>query len=299
MTYHKPVLLKESVDGLNIHSEGVYADLTFGGGGHSRQILRKLGRKGRLLAFDQDIDAIENVPDDERVRFIHANFRFLKNFLLYFGIEKLDGILMDLGISSHQIDEDKRGFTFRTKTRLDMRMNKNSLLTAEKIVNDYPGEELIRIFRDYGELRAANSFAGKIIRARENQRIEDSETLIEIVESLIPGHLKNKVLAQLFQALRIEVNDELGALKDLLELSPEVLKKEGRLVVLSYHSIEDRMVKKMIKTGNLEGVLEKDFYGNPKREFREVAKNVKVPDEEELRKNPRARSAKLRIAERI
>ncbi len=299
MTYHKPVLLNESIDGLSIKPEGIYADLTFGGGGHSRQILEKLGNKGRLLAFDQDRDAAENVPDDKRITFIHANFRFLKNFLNYFGISQLDGILADLGISSHQIDEESRGFTFRNKTGLDMRMNKDSELTAEKILNEYPEEDMIRIFRNYGEIRGAHRFARKILNAREKSKITDTNKLIDILENLIPGHQRNKTLARLFQALRIEVNDEMGALKDLLRICPEVIKKGGRLVVLSYHSIEDRMVKNLIKTGNIEGRLEKDFFGNPKREFTAITKNVMVPDEVELKHNPRARSAKLRIAEKI
>lgn len=299
MTYHKPVLLNESIDGLSIKPEGIYADLTFGGGGHSRQILEKLGNKGRLLAFDQDKDAAENVPDDKRITFIHANFRFLKNFLNYFGVSQLDGILADLGISSHQIDEERRGFTFRSKTDLDMRMNKDSELTAEKILNEYPEEDMKRIFRDYGEIRGAHRFARKISDAREKSKITDTNRLIDILGDLIPGHQRNKTLARLFQALRIEVNDEMGALKDLLQMCPEVIKKGGRLVVLSYHSIEDRMVKNLIKTGNIEGRLEKDFFGNPKLEFKAITKNVMVPDQEELQHNPRARSAKLRIAEKI
>ncbi|MFW5878170.1 MAG: 16S rRNA (cytosine(1402)-N(4))-methyltransferase RsmH [bacterium] len=299
MTYHKPVLLNESVEGLDIKAAGIYADLTFGGGGHSRKILERLGEKGRLLAFDQDRDAENNVPDDKRITFIHANFRFLKNFLNYFGIDKLDGILADLGISSHQIDEKSRGFTFRSNTRLDMRMNTRASLTAEKILNDYPEEDLIRIFKVYGELRGAHRFVNKIVKARPEKKITHTGDLIEIVEGLIPGHLRNKTLARLFQALRIEVNDEMGALKDMLSLSPEVLRSGGRLVVLSYHSIEDRMVKNLIKAGNIEGRIEKDFFGNPQRNFKAVAKNVLTPDEEELEKNPRARSAKLRIAERL
>lgn len=299
MTYHKPVLLNEGVEGLDIKAAGIYADLTFGGGGHSRKILERLDEKGRLLAFDQDRDAQNNIPDDKRITFIHANFRFLKNFLNYFGIDKLDGILADLGISSHQIDEKGRGFTFRSNTRLDMRMNAGASLTAEKILNDYPEEDLIRIFKVYGELRGVHRFVGKIVKARSEKKISYTGELIEIVEGLIPGHLKNKTLARLFQALRIEVNDEMGALKDMLSLSPQVLRNGGRLVVLSYHSIEDRMVKNLIKAGNIEGRIEKDFFGNPQKTFKAVAKNVITPDEEEIEKNPRARSAKLRIAERL
>lgn len=299
MTYHKPVLLKESIDGLNVKPEGIYADLTFGGGGHSCHILERLGEKGRLLAFDQDRDAAENLPDDKRITFIHSNFRFLKNFLDYFSIDQLDGILADLGISSHQIDEKSRGFTFRSKTGLDMRMNKESELTAEKILNEYPEEELIRVFRNYGEIRGAHRFVRKISDARAKSKISNTEEFIQTVESLIPGHHRNKTLARLFQALRIEVNDEMGALEDLLRMSLGVIKKGGRLVILSYHSIEDRMVKNLIKSGNIEGKLEKDFFGNPKQELKAITRSVKVPDEKELKQNPRARSAKLRIAEKI
>ncbi|MFW5644710.1 MAG: 16S rRNA (cytosine(1402)-N(4))-methyltransferase RsmH [Bacteroidota bacterium] len=299
MTYHKPVLLNESIEGLDIKPEGIYADLTFGGGGHSREILDRLGKKGKLLAFDQDRDAAENMPNDKRITFIHANFRFLKNFLNYFEIKQLDGILADLGISSHQIDKISRGFTFRNKAALDMRMNKESGLTAEMILNEYPENELIRVFRDYGEIRGAHRFVKKIVQLRAKHKISDTETLIGIVEDLIPGHQRNKTLARLFQALRIEVNDEMGALKDFLRISHEVLKKGGRLVVLSYHSVEDRMVKNLIKTGNIEGRLEKDFFGNPKQVFHAINRNVIMPDEDELRHNPRSRSAKLRIAEKL
>lgn len=299
MIYHKPVLLNESVDGLNIKPKGIYADLTFGGGGHSCEILSRLGKSGRLLAFDQDRDAEENVPDDSRLTFIHANFRFLKNFLRYYEIEKLDGIIADLGISSHQIDQKSRGFTFRQNAPLDMRMNKDSYLTAEKILNDYPAESLERIFRFYGEIREAKLFARKIEEGRKKHRISDTETLLGILGALIRGPQQNKILARLYQSLRIEVNDEVGALEDLLKQVPDLLGEGGRLVVLSYHSLEDRMVKNLIRAGNIEGKLEKDFFGNPRLLFKPVNRNLISPSEEELRENPRARSAKLRIAERI
>jgi 16S rRNA (cytosine1402-N4)-methyltransferase len=299
MIYHKPVLLKESVDGLNIKPKGIYADLTFGGGGHSREILARLGKNGRLLAFDQDKDARANIPEDPRITFIHANFRFLKNFLRYYSIEKLDGIMADLGISSHQIDEKNRGFTFRQNASLDMRMNRGSDLTAEKILNGYPGKDLLRIFRVYGELRGAHRFVQRIEEAREKKRIDDTHALIEILGNLVKGPQSNKTLARLYQALRIEVNDEMSALEDMLRQVPDVLEEEGRLVVLSYHSIEDRMVKNLIKTGNIEGELEKDFFGKQKLLFKAVNRNIITASEEEKKENPRSRSAKLRIAERI
>jgi len=299
MIYHKPVLLNESVDGLNIKPKGIYVDLTFGGGGHSREILSRLGKNGRLLAFDQDWDAGENVPDDPRFTFIHANFRFLKNFLRYYGIDRLDGILADLGVSSRQFDEKDRGFTFRQNAVLDMRMNKDSNLTAEKILNDYPLDELIRVFRLYGEIGGAHRFAGRIEEVRSKKRITDTETLLEALGGLVKGPQSNKILARLYQSLRIEVNDEMGALEDLLRQVPDALEAGGRLVVLSYHSIEDRMVKNLIKTGNIEGILEKDFFGKPRLIFKPVYRNIITPGEAELKENPRSRSAKLRIAEKI
>ncbi len=299
MTYHKPVLLKESIDGLNIKPGGIYADLTFGGGGHSREILGRLGEQGRLIAFDQDRDAEKNSPDDPRFTFIHANFRFLKNFLRYLEIQQLDGILADLGISSYQVDEENRGFTFRENVLLDMRMNTESATTAEKVLNEYSKEELNRIFRDYGELINAAKISEKICIARENMKIRYSHDLIEIVEKMTAPHLINKMLAKLFQALRIEVNDELGALKDMLGQIEGVLCQSGRLAILSYHSLEDRLVKNLVKTGNVEGKVKKDFYGNRERIFVAVDKNIITPGENELKMNSRARSAKLRIAEKI
>lgn len=298
MTYHKPVLLNESVDGLSIIPEGIYADLTFGGGGHSLEILSRLGKKGRLLAFDQDRDAEKNVPNDPRITFIHANFRFLKNFLRYYSISRLNGILADLGISSHQIDEKARGFTFRQDASLDMRMNSDSNLTAEKILNEYPLEDMTRIFRDYGEIRSAFRFARRIHDGRQEERITGSDQLIRILGDLVTGPRANKMLARLFQSLRMEVNDETGALKELLGQVADVIHPGGRLVIISYHSIEDRMVKNLIRAGNIEGNIEKDFFGRQKKLFRAVNRDLITPDENEIRVNPRARSAKLRIAER-
>lgn len=298
MTYHKPVLLNESVDGLNIIPEGVYADLTFGGGGHSLEILSALGKNGRLLAFDQDRDTSKNVPDDPRITFIQANFRFLKNFLRYYNIPGLNGILADLGISSHQIDERSRGFTFRQDASLDMRMNSDSDLTAEKILNEYPVEDLARIFMDFGEIRSAYRFAKRIEESRRHERITGSEQLIKILGELLKGSRTSKMLARLFQSLRMEVNDETGALKAMLEQVADTLYPEGRLVIISYHSIEDRMVKNLIRAGNIEGNIEKDFYGKQKRLFRAINRDLITPGEKEIEQNPRARSAKLRIAER-
>jgi 16S rRNA (cytosine1402-N4)-methyltransferase len=299
MTYHKPVLLIESIDGLNIKPEGIYADLTFGGGGHSREILRRLGKKGRLLAFDQDKDAGQNIQDDPRFTFIHSNFRFLKNFLRYFKIKELDGILADLGISSHQIDEKGRGFTFRQNASLDMRMNKDSEITAEKILNDYSESDLVQIFREYGELRNAGRIAKRVCIKRKEKRIQTTDEIIEILEDLLPVQQRNKSLARIFQALRMEVNDEAGALKEMLSQVDESLTNGGRLAVLSYHSIEDRFVKNLIKSGNIEGRIDEDFFGNRKQVFRAINKNVITPSEKEINENPRARSAKLRIAEKL
>ncbi|MCK4923283.1 MAG: 16S rRNA (cytosine(1402)-N(4))-methyltransferase RsmH [Bacteroidales bacterium] len=297
MIYHKPVLLEESICGLNIKPKGIYADLTFGGGGHSLRILEELDDEGRLLAFDQDQDAQKNVQSDKRLIFINSNFRFLRNFLKYYNFEKVDGILADLGISSYQIDNIERGFMHREDAALDMRMNKESDLTAEMILNKYPQEKLAELFRKYGELQGAGRFARKIIEARKVKTIKTSGELIESLGSLLPERHRAKLLSKLFQALRMEVNDELGALKEMLLQIPECLKPGGRLVVMSYHSIEDRLVKNFIKTGNLEGNLEKDFYGNNITNMLTINKNVIVAGEEEISKNPRSRSAKLRIAE--
>ncbi len=299
MTYHKPVLLEESVSGLDIKPEGIYVDLTFGGGGHSLRILEHLGKRGRLLAFDQDIDAMDNAPDDPRFTFIHSNFRFLRNFLRFYRIDKVDGILADLGISSHQIDEKERGFTFRQDTGLDMRMNRESGLTAADILNRYDEEELNRIFRDYGEVRTFRKLTKLIVDRRPDKPFSDTPDFIGTLKPLLPDNLRNKMLAKIFQALRIEVNDEMGALHSMLEQATEALPPGGRMVVLSYHSVEDRIVKNWLKTGNREGKVVKDFYGNVQKPFRLITRNVVVPGPAEQEENPRARSARLRIAEKI
>ncbi|MCO6499494.1 MAG: 16S rRNA (cytosine(1402)-N(4))-methyltransferase RsmH [Vicingus serpentipes] len=299
MSYHNPVLLKESVDGLDIEGDEVLVDVTFGGGGHSKEILKRLGEKGRLFAFDQDEDAAANVVEDNRFELVKQNFRYLKNYLRFYGVKEVDGVLADLGVSSHQFDESTRGFSIRFEGPLDMRMNQGSDLTAEKIVNEYEEEELVRILKEYGEVNNARQLAEAIIYQRELGRISSTNELVEIVEKMVPGKVRNKFLAQVFQALRIEVNDELGALKDMLEQSCEVLKKGGRLSVITYHSLEDRLVKNFIKKGNFDGELEKDFYGNPKLKFKQITRKPILPTKEEILNNNRARSAKLRIAEKI
>jgi 16S rRNA (cytosine1402-N4)-methyltransferase len=298
MAYHNPVMLTECLQGLKIKPAGIYADMTFGGGGHSLGILQELGESGRLLAFDQDEDARANLPDDPRVSFIHSNFRFLKHFLRYYGIDKLDGLLADLGVSSHQFDVAERGFTYREDTGLDMRMNRESPLTAEIILNEYPEEDLARIFRNYGEIPGARRLASKVISERESGRISTSSRLIRIAEPFSKPGQRNKFLSKLFQALRIEVNDELGALKEFLEQSPDVLAPGGRLVVISYHSLEDRLVKNFMKEGKIEGKAEKDFFGNVEQVLKVIKPQVSMASEKETEMNPRARSARLRVAER-
>lgn len=299
MSYHNSVLLNESVDGLDLKGSEVVVDVTFGGGGHSREILKKLNENGRLFGFDQDEDAVENVPDDKRFTLIKHNFRYLKNYLKMYGVLPVDGVLADLGVSSHQFDVGERGFSIRFDGPLDMRMNVNAKLSAKEVVNDYVEEELLRVFRTYGEIKNAWKLVQEIIKERSFNKIETTAKLCEIAGGCVPGKLKNKYLAQVFQALRIEVNDEMGALKDLLEQSFEVIKPGGRLVVITYHSLEDRMVKNFIKTGNIEGRLEKDFFGNPLLKFKAINRKPIVPNEVELEQNNRARSAKLRIAERL
>ena len=296
--YHIPVLLQESVDGLNIKPGGVYVDATFGGGGHSREILRRLDN-GRLFAFDQDSDALQNVPDDDRFVLIRSNFRFLKNFLRYHDALPADGILADLGISSHQINVPERGFSSRFDAPLDMRMDKDQELTAADVVNDYKEEELTRLFRKYGEIKNSGCVSRAIIRAREEKKIKTTFQLVEAVRSCFPPVRLNKSMAKVFQALRIEVNDELAALEEFLLQTPGVLKAGGRLVVIAYHSLEDRLVKNFMKSGNLEGKVEKDFYGNPVLTFKVLTGKPIVPGEKEIQDNKRARSAKLRIAEKI
>jgi 16S rRNA (cytosine1402-N4)-methyltransferase len=299
MGYHRPVLLNESINGLNIQPKGTYVDLTFGGGGHSREVLKKLGKHGRLIAFDQDQDAEANVPDDRRIVFIGANFRYLKHYLRYHAIEKVDGILADLGISSHQIDRPERGFSFKSESLLDMRMNVRSRKTASELLNGFTQDELARIFRDYGELRNAGAIAKAVIVAREEKPLETTSDLEKALHTLIPRSHPSKFLARLYQALRIEVNDEVEALREVLLQTVELMRPGGRLVVITYHSIEDRLVKNFMRSGNLEGVISKDFYGNVESPWRVMTRSVIAPTREEIELNNRARSAKLRIAERM
>ena len=296
--YHVPVLLEESVSGLNIDPEGVYLDLTFGGGGHSREILRHLGG-GCLIGFDQDSDALANVPDDSRFIFVNHNFRYLRNFLRYCGYDNADGILADLGVSSHEFDEAGRGFSFRFDAELDMRMNRRGRLKATDILNSYSEEDLIRVFREYGEVDNARVLVSLIIKAREEKPIGRSEEFLQVIAPRVPKQKEKKYLAQVYQALRIEVNGELDALKEMLQQAELALRPGGRLVVITYHSLEDRIVKNFLKSGNFEGKIEKDFYGHVKRNFELVNRKVIVPSDEEIERNPRARSAKLRIAEKI
>ena len=298
MPYHIPALLKETVDGLNINPDGVYVDVTFGGGGHSREIMRRLGKKGRLISFDQDLDAYANRIDDERFVFVRSNFRYLKNFLRYHGIEKVDGVLADLGVSFHHFDVASRGFSFRMDGELDMRMNVKASQKASDVLNEYSEEDLTRVFRVYGELAQPQKMARAIVRAREEKPFVMVQDLLSVAEKLIAKERAKKELACVFQALRIEVNKEMDALKQLLMQSAEVLKVGGRLSVLSYHSLEDRLVKNFMKTGNFDGKVEKDFFGNVIAPLKMTSNKVIVPSEEEVERNPRSRSAKLRIAEK-
>lgn len=293
-----PVLLEESVSGLNINPDGVYLDLTFGGGGHSREILKHL-KNGSLIGFDQDSDALVNVPDDDRFIFVNHNFRYLRNFLRYCGFEKADGIIADLGVSSHEFDEAGRGFSFRFDAELDMRMNQRNRLKATDILNTYGEEDLIKIFRNYGEVDNAKRLVELIVKARLEKEITRSEEFLQIISPCVPKLKEKKYLAQVYQALRIEVNGELEALEDMLKEAEQALCPGGRLVIITYHSLEDRIVKNFLKSGNFEGKVEKDFYGRIKRNFELVNRKVIVPSEEEIEKNPRARSAKLRIAEKL
>lgn len=295
--YHVPVLLEESVSGLNIDPDGVYLDLTFGGGGHSREILKRL-KDGCLIGFDQDADALANVPDDDRFIFVNHNFRYLRNFLRYCGYDEADGILADLGVSSHEFDEAGRGFSFRFDAELDMRMNQRSRLKATDILNTYSEEDLTHIFRNYGEVDNAKRLVDLIVKARAEKMITRSEEFLQVIAPCVPKQKEKKYLAQVYQALRIEVNGELEALEDMLKEAERALRPGGRLVVITYHSLEDRIVKNFLKSGNFEGKVEKDFYGHVKRNFELVNRKVIVPSEEEIEKNPRARSAKLRIAEK-
>lgn len=297
--YHVPVLLEESVSGLNIKPDGVYLDLTFGGGGHSREILGRLGEEGCLMGFDQDEDAMQNVPDDERFIFVNHNFRYLRNFMRYYGLEKADGILADLGVSSHEFDEADRGFSFRFDADLDMRMNRRSRLTAAEVLNTYDGQRLCSLFRNYGEVENARRLVDFIIKARTGQALITSGDLYQAILPCIPKMKEKKYLAKVYQALRIEVNGELDALEEMLVNAMEVLKPGGRLVVITYHSLEDRLVKNFFKSGNAEGKVDKDLiYGHVNHGFELVNRKVIVPTDEEVERNPRARSAKLRIVEK-
>lgn len=295
--YHIPVLLHESVDGMNIHPGGDFVDVTFGGGGHSREILNRI-TEGRLFAFDQDEDAAENAFDDERFIFIRHNFRYMRNFLRYQGVEQVDGILADLGVSSHDFDVAERGFSFRFSGDLDMRMNRDAERTAADIVNQESAENLTRIFREYGEVDNARRLVKQILSVREGQPIKTIDQFKEAIAPCVPKKTETKYLAKVFQALRIETNGELDVLKDFLEQSTALLKPGGRLVVITYHSLEDRLVKNFIKAGNFEGKQEKDFYGNVSSVLKAVNRKVIIPTDEEIERNPRARSAKLRIAEK-
>lgn len=296
--YHIPVLLRESVNGLITDKNGIYVDVTFGGGGHSREVLSNLGENGRLIAFDQDEDARANVIDDNRFQFVHSNFRFLKNRLRFGGINQVDGVLADLGVSSHQFDIPERGFSTRWDAKLDMRMGKGQSLTAAQVINTYSEEQLTDVFRKYGELRQAGIIANRICYHREIEPIQTTGQLIEKIESLGGRNRRNQFLAQVFQALRIEVNAEMKVLEDLLDQCAEVIKPGGRLVVISYHSLEDRMVKLFLRSGNIDGQMQKDFYGNIIRPFTPEKGMPIVPTKEEIEKNSRARSAKLRIGTR-
>lgn len=297
MKYHSPVLLKESIDGLNIKPDGVYVDVTFGGGGHSMEILNRLGNRGKLYAFDQDKDAQQNTIEDSRFTLIPQNFRFIKRFLRFYGIEKVDGILADLGVSSHQFDKADRGFSTRFDADLDMRMNQEGELSALEVVNNYTEEQLSSVLFQYGELRNSRVLAKKIIEARAQNEIKTSFDLKQVLESFIPKAKEHKVLAQIFQAIRIEVNQEMEVLKEFLLQVPQLLNQDGRISVISYHSLEDRLVKRFIKNGQFEGEPEKDFYGNVHVPLKKVGKMI-VPTHKEIKENNRARSAKLRIAER-
>ena len=298
MTYHEAVMLKESTEALNIRPDGTYVDVTYGGGGHSREILKQLD-KGKLYAFDQDPDSSTQMTDDKHLVFINQNFRFLANYLRMYKAVPIDGLIADLGISSHQIDTDERGFAFRSDGPLDMRMSQSGELSAAKIVNEYSEESLTAILREYGELNNARQVARKIVAFRNEKKIVTTGDLAMAVESCFPSRFRNKSLAQIFQAIRIEVNGELEALKELLEQCGQVVKEEGRIAFITYHSLEDRLVKNYIKTGNFSGEVKKDFYGNVIRPFEAVNRKPILPGEKELARNNRSRSAKLRVAKKL
>ena len=305
-TYHIPVLLNESIDGLNIQPGGIYVDVTMGGGGHSHEILKRLDANAHLYSFDQDADAEANLKqnhgddllNDERFTFVRSNFRYLKNWMRYHGVEQIDGLLADLGVSSHHFDDENRGFSFRFESPLDMRMNKRSSKTAADIVNNYAEEALADIFYLYGELKNSRKIASLLVKARQEKKIETTGDFIAVVEPLFKREREKKDLAKLFQALRIEVNGEMSALKELLTSVVDILKPGGRLSVITYHSLEDRIVKNIMKAGNIEGKIEQDFFGRINTPFKLINNKVIVPTDEEQEQNPRSRSAKLRIAEK-
>lgn len=298
--YHIPVLLEESLEGMNIVPDGTYVDVTFGGGGHSRAILKRLGNDGCLYGFDQDADAEKNIPDDEHFIFVRSNFRYLYNFMRYHGeVGNVDAVLADLGVSSHHFDDKDRGFSFRFDGALDMRMNTRAGATAADVLNEYTEEALADLFYLYGELKTARKLASAVVRYRSEKKIEMIADLLEIAKPFVGKDKEKKVLAQIFQALRIEVNDEMRALREMLLGTLKILKPGGRLVVITYHSLEDRLVKNFIKTGNFEGKVEQDFFGNVASPFKTVNNKVIVPSAEEIQRNPRSRSAKLRIAEKL
>ena len=305
-TYHIPVLLNESIDGLNIQPGGIYVDVTMGGGGHSHEILKRLDANAHLYSFDQDADAEANLKqnhgddllNDERFTFVRSNFRYLKNWMRYHGVEQIDGLLADLGVSSHHFDDESRGFSFRFESPLDMRMNKRSSKTAADIVNNYAEEALADIFYLYGELKNSRKIASLLVKARQEKKIETTGDFIAVVEPLFKREREKKDLAKLFQALRIEVNGEMSALKELLTSIVDILKPGGRLSVITYHSLEDRIVKNIMKAGNIEGKIEQDFFGRINTPFKLINNKVIVPTDEEQEQNPRSRSAKLRIAEK-
>ncbi|MBR5325027.1 MAG: 16S rRNA (cytosine(1402)-N(4))-methyltransferase RsmH [Prevotella sp.] len=294
-TYHTPVLLQESIDGLDIKPDGVYVDVTFGGGGHSREILRRLGKGGHLYSFDQDEDAERNIVDDNRFTFIRSNFRYLRNWMRYYDMDHIDGLLADLGVSSHHFDDETRGFSFRFDSALDMRMNKRAGKTASEILNTYDEDQLADIFYIYGELKNARKIATTVVKARGEKAIVTTGDLLQVTEQLFPREREKKEVAKLFQALRIEVNHEMDALKEMLSDACELLREGGRLSVITYHSLEDRIVKNYMKAGNAEGKIKQDFFGRIETPFQQVSNKVIVPNGEEQQRNPRSRSAKLRI----
>ncbi len=297
-TYHEPVLLRESIEGLNIRAGGTYVDVTYGGGGHSRRMLEKL-EGGKLIAFDQDEDASRNLIEDERLIFVKHNFRYLRNFLKYYRIDQVDGILADLGVSSHDFDVPERGFSFRFEGKLDMRMNQSAELDAAKVINEYDESKLGEIFREYGEITNWRRLAQTIVSARTSVYIDSITQFLKVIKPCVSMKVEKKYLAQVFQALRIEVNNEIGVLTEFLESTIDVLKSSGRLVVISYHSLEDRLVKNYMRSGTIDGKLKQDFYGRTVSPFKLINKKVICPSDDENKRNPRGRSAKLRIAEKI